>query len=303
LSDTAINKDILLTSTASGLYVTFQVLTPLLDPISGVLVNVTVSGSVITSSYTDGSGAVTYWLNPELSHVITFSKSGYADYTATIYPTQSSYTITMSSSSANSTNYAQGVSWKISPSSVNLDNGTTYLFTYNITSGYWDLDNYGFVLKNEDGRVYAYNSGTTTTGGNLSASLNVSDNESIIMEYYWTVNGIQTNLTRIWSVDNNYDGSFSIMNFFTDLKNFSKSGFNDFSATLLAFGLIVLLTGLASLFGLNSPIAVMGLITALTWIFTIGGLIRLSSNAPTNYAAAIAITALFIGYWVWEETR
>lgn len=303
LSDTPKNKNLMLTGTASGLYVTFQVLNQALQSLTGVFINITQGGTMIASGYTDSSGSNTFWLNPDLSHTIIFSKFGYNDSVITIYPTQSSYTVTMGATSTNTTNYAQGVSWLISPSSVNLDNGTTYLFTYNITSGYWDLENYGFVLKNDAGTVYAYDSGTSDTGGNLSASLNVSDNSSIIMEYYWTVNGVQTNLTRTWSVDNNYKGSFSLMNFFSDLKNFSKSGFNDFSATLLAFGLILLLAGLASVFGLNSPIAVMGLITALVWIFTIGGLIRLSSNAPTNYAAAIAITALFIGYWIWEETR
>jgi hypothetical protein len=298
------NKTLYLLNADDGLYVTFQVVTPALQLLEGAQVQVALNGAITETKITDTAGSVTFWLNPNSQYNFTFSKTGYNNYSFLLYPTQSSYTVTMGSSTTSDTNnYLEGVSWDISPTDAVLDNSTVYTFRFNISSLYWDMSSYGFSLKDQSGNVVATAKGTTGVGSNLSTNLNVSDNTSITMEYYWIINGNQTNLTREWSSFFKYQGGSSLMNFFDDFRNFSKSGFNDFSRTLIAFALILIIVGIASVYGVNSPIAIAGLITALVWVFTLGGLIKLSPNVPTNYAVAILVTVMFIAYWYWEDTR
>jgi len=81
LTNTTTNKTLYLLNTVDGIYVTFQVLTGGNTPISGTLVNATrVIGSedvIVGDGTTGAGGSVTFWLNPDFLHTMSFLKTGY----------------------------------------------------------------------------------------------------------------------------------------------------------------------------------------------------------------------------------
>jgi hypothetical protein len=207
LGDTSQNKNLYLTSSSSGLYVSFMTITIGSSVISGVHVVVQrdISGvmTTIASGDTDSAGIVTFWLNPTLSHIITFSKSGYTSQTYTITPTQTFYTITMAGSGAGGTGYfnytspLEGISWNtfppVGPTICLLDG--LYNFTFEVTSRTSNIYNCTMNISLMNGTSIAYITGCNDsapdpgTGGLIYTLINSSiTTDRILGAYYITVN-------------------------------------------------------------------------------------------------------------------
>jgi len=106
LSSTPTNTVLYLTKTVNGIYSSYQVTTQSLTVLPNALVTFTLNGNVIESRLTDGSGIATFFLNPNTAYTLTASKTGYASFTTTIYPTQSTYSIALAAiGSGNVTSY------------------------------------------------------------------------------------------------------------------------------------------------------------------------------------------------------
>jgi hypothetical protein len=101
LSNATFNKVLYLLGSGSGVYSTYQTIRSS-DGTTIVGASVTAQrqlGGVwtqVADGTTGGDGSVTFWLNPNYQHIITAVKPGCGVFNATITPTQSTYSISMS---------------------------------------------------------------------------------------------------------------------------------------------------------------------------------------------------------------
>jgi hypothetical protein len=300
LTNGTYNLTLNLLSASSGSYVSFQVLNQGNSPIKNVLVTASRDNIIIQSGYTDSAGLIVFFLNPNLPYDFSFSKLGYATYTTTLPPTQSSYTITLSTTETISlVNANIGINYTIFPINSTLNNNMQYEFGFNIQSDYNFLTEYGFILKNETATLTSTITGTNPLGSYISTVYNTGNNTKIIMEFYWIMNGTTEFRTNSWDVGDFYVGEYSVQNFCTHLTNFSHSGFNDFTRALIAFIIIMIITvGITYVSGAYTPIAIAGIITFSTaFLDFCGGFIPNIINAIPHfmtYLVGVIFIALLI---------
>jgi len=298
------NKPLYLLSTADGLYVTFQVLNAAEQAIENVYVtaNTSVGGSstIVGSGYTDSSGGITFWLNPNAAHQFSFSKSGYFNYDTTITPTQSSYTIQLTTTGGDTiTDYCvQGISRTIQPAEATVKNATVTQFNLTISSSYWTLEEYGFILKNSTDTLGS-GSGTTETGGTVNVEINTTSSAVITMEYYHVVNGTYCNGTRQWLVYSEAGTEWSLLQWFTDLSTYLDSGMfglDNFGLVVISFVFIFCFAGLISYrFGTSSPAIIMTVIFGLVYLFeVVFGILTLWEGVPIGTIVTFLLSIAMI---------
>lgn len=256
-SNSTYNKTLYLLSVVDGLYVTFQVINTAEQVISGVLINATRTiGSedvVVGDGTTDSSGTVTFWLNPNFQHIIQAFKSGYKTGTLSVFPTQSSYTIQLgTTTTVTEQDYVKGIKISIKPTANQLNNGTSYNFNMTLNSSYWDVESFGFVLRNSTtGDILGSNS-SSSNGGIVSFDLNTGNNTTIIMQYYYVINSTYQNYTRTWTVaDLTANTGFGVVTLFNRFKTYLTTGdgifgLNDFGVAIIIFIIIFGSVGIAS---------------------------------------------------------
>lgn len=273
------NTILYLLKTADGIYSSYQVIAAgSLSPISNALVNFVYNGNLIEQKLTDSSGLATFFLNPNFAYLLSASKSGFNSFTATIYPTQTSYTITLSSSSApsNITSYLNGVTYTINPINSYLTNGTTYNFNVTLFSSYWNINSWGFNITNGTDSLYSTSAGIGGIGnlGTLSTNLNTNNYTSLTLNVFWTADGTLTSVGRNYIIESLSGSKLSISNLVTDFKSYVSSGFfglTGIGLNLIIFVLIFGTTGILTYkFGLYSPAAISFIIFILVFIFDIG---------------------------------
>lgn len=302
-SNLTTNQILYLLGTADGQYVTFQVITQSGQVLNGVDVTATkvVGSSTVSSGTTDSAGTVTFWLNPDWEYTLVFSKSGYETQTVTIYPTENSYTVTIGGSTASQiTDYTKGINIIIKPDAkADLYNDTTYNFNMTISSDYYSVDSYGFVLKLNNGTVLG--SVSSTTLGTISLNLDTGNYKRIIMYYNWTVNGTISTRTTYWNIQNSGYSSWSIKNFFTDLNNYLNTdmfGIDDFGRNLIIYLILFISIGVMNFkYGITSPIAICTMIFAIVYFFDVSvGLLTSPIEAIPNFFTWLAgvILAVFV---------
>lgn len=291
-------------STTDGIYVTYQVIDAVGNQLSGVSVTVTrVIGSTtvtVGAGTTDAAGIVTFWVNPDALHTVSFSKSSYTTLTINQFPTQPTYTITLGSSiSGGLTDYTRGVTYQIRlPLGTTLQGNTIYNFNLTLASIVFNLTSYGFNLYGDNNLVNA-NSSTSSTGGTISVNQNTGNFSHMVINYYWVINGTTTSATSGgWLIYTFNDSNYSINYFFTDLKTYAKQGIfgldND-SLNLIIFAVIFLSVGIMSYkFGLTSPAAISGIVFALVFFFDVGlGMISIGKGVAHFTTIFIGLIMLF----------
>lgn len=312
LSNVTTNEIIYLLATADGIFVTFQVINTAEQPLSGVNVSAgrTISGifTNLESGSTGDDGGVTFFLNPNFAHTITAQKAGYNTATVSITPTQSIYTITLSSSNATvTTNYYEGINAVILPTiSTILLNDTSYNFNITINSTFWDLQSAGFVLTNGSTTIGSASCTGTSTGCYGSTTINTANFTQIIMNYYWQVNNSFVNSSVFWSVTE-YDivGEPILTLFKRDFQSFSRgfgTGANaEFTKALIAFMIIFLVVGSITYYsGVYSTAAILGEIFFLSFLLTIIGLIPKVTPTATPYFIPIIIGIVWVIDLIYE---
>ncbi len=275
-SNVTTNQILYLLSSTDGIYTTFQVLNPNDQAVSGVTVTATriIGESTIQIGVgeTSSSGTVTFWVNPDFLTTFTFEKSGFETVTYSDFPTQASYTITFGSIDEPAEDYTRGIVTYINPKQSELFNNTEYVFSFNVTSSYWDLDSFGFNLRLANGSIVGSDS-STTSGSPAEFSYNVNNQSIIYMDYYWIINGTELTGTRYWIITNTELTGWSIKTFFTDLTLYLDSGMfglDDFGRILIVFMILFISTGIVSYkFGLTSPMSVASMIFAIVFFFDI----------------------------------
>lgn len=251
LTNSTTNQTLYLLGTDDGQYVTFQVINVARQPLADVFSNVTreINGEdvLVGSGVTDSSGGITYWLNPNFLHDFYFVLSPYPTFTTSLFPTQTSYTISLGSADeSNVSNLNQGITYSVKPISDYLSNGTYYLFNFTLNSSFWSLDEFGFNITNQDGDLISSNSSTSSFGGVLQNNVSTGSNESFIMNYYWVVNGTTITASRSWLIIDLSGAGFSIANLVSRFSSYASLGFfgiDDFGIGLICFILILAVTG------------------------------------------------------------
>lgn len=309
LTSTITKKILYLLKTTDGIFVTFQVINPGEQPISGVDVtaNRTISGSVVTvgKGVTGDDGGVTFFLNPDFPHVFTFVKIGFDNVVTTITPTQSAYTVIMGTQSNTTVfDYTQGMSFNVTPTTNSLTNDTLTRFAFNLSSTVWTVQRFGFQLTNGT-IIYGSNSSTGSAGGIVNFDLNTSKNSTIVMNYFWLVNNTFSNYTYTWAVLASTATDTSVANLFTNVNTFvdeGSFGIGNFGVAIFTFILIFVSTGiLSSKFGLVSPAAVSGFLFFLVVFLNVGiGLIPNINGVPF---ATIFMGIIFAALLIKEVNR
>lgn len=302
------NKSIYMLPTGDGYYSTYQVINPAEQPLENTLVTAErLDGSTYTyiaGGYTDASGSITLWLDPTSNHRLNFTHASYPKKVVAIVPDDSEYTITLGAVElTNETNLNYGITYDITPKDSILTNSTEYNIGFNISSGYHTLSEYGFIIYgNNNTNLSSIINGSVAVGGYVNTTINTSTNTTIEMRYFWRVNDTYANGTQTWIVLETYQGQFSLMSFFDDLRGFSNSGFNDFTRVLIVFAIILIaVTASTLIVGSFSPTASMGIILALTWLFEYVEF--LPSLNGERYLLTIFIGLIFMGYLLKEGIR
>lgn len=301
---------LLLLSSSDGVYETIQVLNSADQPISGVTLLVTrMVGTVLTtigSGLTADDGTYTFWLNPDFTHTINASKTGYTTGTYTFVPTGSGKTIVLGgSSSSSSDDYTRGMSIIIKPNTNFLYNETTYPFNFTLSSSFWDVTEYGFVLRNSSGILLGLIN-ASTNGGIVNYNLDTGNQSVIYMDYYWVVSGNTTTGTTFWSIEDSSGTGWSIKNFFDDFTTYMDSdmfGLTDFGRAMIAFIIIFVVVGIMGYkYGLDKPIAMAAILFTLVFLFDVGlGWLTLDSKIwVVDHFPTIATALILIGITVKE---
>ena len=299
------NQTLFLLGSIDGIFVTFQIINSADQTLSDVDVRVvrSIGGEdfEVGVGTTSEAGVVTFFLNPDFEHTITASKVGFTTKTTVLFPTQSSFTITLAGGEVSADNFFKGIEYVMFPQLSFLENDTTYDFEFNVTSSFWDLTDFGFSLRLKNGSIVTTE--TSAVSGTPATFLYDVNNQSIIyMDAFWNINnGNYTNVTKFWVVTNIEDTQWSIARFFTDLNIYISSGLfglDDFGRYLIAFMVIFLAVGIVSFkYGLTSPLSVTTLIFTITFFFdVVVGLIpeiRGIPNVLTYISGLILVLAIF----------
>lgn len=278
-TNTSTSQTLYLLPTADGIYVTFQVINVAEQVISDVFINasrlISATQQVVGEGFTDSSGGLTMWLNPDFTHNFVASKTGYDPFTSSFAPTQTSYTITLgnASSTANQ-DYTRGVLYNVTPLyNSPLEENKEYPFNFSISSDIWTIDEWGFTLANATNSSL-FSISSTTNGGLLSYIFNVTNQRNLEMQYYWNINGVFQNGSVHFIVLDTSGTDWSINNTMTDFRTYLDSGMfgmGNFATTLLVFMVLIITVGIMSYkFGLTSPTAMSMLIFAIVLILDVG---------------------------------
>ncbi len=199
LTNNTFNETLYLLSTSEGLYVTFQTINSLGSVVSGVSVQAQrdISGTpiIIAQGVTDSSGAVTFWLNPNFPHTISFTSDSCTATSFTITPTQSIYTTTLNCQGATSydTSQVSGILFQKTPASGPIANGSN-LFTYSVFRTTTNISIVGarFELYYANGSLISSNTSLVSSGlsfcsvsqCNVSLGFNVSLGDDLKGKYF-----------------------------------------------------------------------------------------------------------------------
>lgn len=255
LTNGTTNTTLYLLGSSDGIYSSFQIVTGEGSPISGatVLVERQFSGvwTTVGQGTSDSSGLTTFWLNNNYDHRVTVSKDGYVTTTITIRPTQSVYTIIMSSTSGNYeyNSSLDGIYFTRSPTPGFLVPGT-YDFVFNVTAANENLVNCKLELVNSTDDVLDSDSTACTDSAYISISYTIAEGEDLYGKYYVDVGDGYVAL----EIDGNWKGlaanvtrKYTFKDFFTylaDSGNFAEDSAEQIKyeyTKMIAFFLILAL--------------------------------------------------------------
>lgn len=318
LTNITSTQNFYLLKTADGMYVRFKTVDQYENAIT--IVKVTVEKQIggayttIEISYTDDSGLATFWVNPDDDYRFTFTKTGYETITKILRPTSTEIYSVIMAGEADEDELPSwtGIGYTFSPSMQVLNNDTKYNFTFKLRSTYWAVSSCIFWI--EDNASTTLNSTTVPAcvsgGGNYSFMYNTDNLTSITAFANFTINNSISSILTLrhdYSVVYQYQGTFSLMNVFDDLKAFSAAGFNDFSRALIGFVVIFILVAVAAFYsGQYNPEGLLLLAMGLTWIFSyVEWFSMTESGIPfaflEQYLIAIIITLLTTTFIIWRR--
>ena len=274
ISNATLTQTLFLLPTSLGLFSPFKTTNINGDTITFVSAVITrvLGGSTITvaNGITDSSGFATFFLNPNVVHSATFSKTGFADNVFSFTPTADLRTVVMGGGGviSNGTIITRGTIYTISPRATTLANNTVFTFTFNVTSNLTTISLISMNITNSSNHelLFVSNAGV----GNLSGTLDTGNNTKLIGFYIIETGEETISVTRIWTIFTSFIGDYSLfrqLNLTVD--NNLISDFNRLLIVLSVMFAIVIFMSVGQIIETSeSKIAVLLL---LTWAFSIVG--------------------------------
>ncbi len=315
LTNVVRNQLLYLLATADGQYVSFVTQDIIGNPISNVSVNVerqfNETWYTIGLDSSDDTGGTTFFLNYDYDHRITFTHDDYVNLVLIIRPTQTIYTVQMSSITTTAANYNSTLAgityWKSPASGTFLTPGNVYNFTYDIIANLTNLLNYTFRLVDLENNILNQTSGSNAAGGNLSFTFNVTSNYTYLYTKYYINIGDGGGLYQIdpsiFPVEEVYIGDASIIKWFQDFSLTEPSPAERFDQLFWFF--FILFIGMAAFTKftgaeLSSPGVCIPIVVAITWIASFGGYltVNIDTTGPfiNQFGVALMMTLLSGGY-------
>lgn len=286
LTNTTTNQVLWLLPTSKGLFSPFQTVTAIGDPISLVegVISRTIGGTLYTivSDFTDSSGFVNYFLNPDFSYSATFSRAGFNDNTFIFVPTTDRRLVTMGTGAeaiGNGTVIARNTTYTVFPLNRSLNNNTDYTFALHVNSTQ-AINFISMNITNKTGGQLSYQ--TAGSAGAISDVINTVNMSRIIGYYVIKTSSETLSFTNIWTVGIEFVGEYSIYRQFTLFLDYE---FKDFTRLLIVLiiitGVMIFITNKEIIDTSESKVAI---IVLMIWAFSIVGWLNtgLSSYSATG---------------------
>ncbi len=224
---------------------------------------------VAGTGFTDGSGFVSFFLNPDASYSAIFSKDGFGNNEFTFFPATDLRTVVMGSGVlpvANGTAIPRNTSYEIKPTNSTLQNNTIHTFSFDVTSSQ-EITLISMNITNKTGGQIGFQSNAGT--GIISQSISTGNLSQIVGYYIIKTGGETLTVSRIWNVGFFFAGDYSI---FRQSKLALDLEMRDFTRLLLVLivivGFMIFLSSNEILESSESKILVAML---LVWAFSIIG--------------------------------
>ena len=296
LTNATTQQSLFLLPSTLGLFSQFQTRDIANNPISLVkgTIKRTLGSSIITvaSFFTDSSGIVVYFLNPDVIYTATFSKGGFSDNVFTFVPTTDLRFVTMGSGvTVNGSNISIGTLYEITPTNSSLTNNTVTTFGFNVT-GSDDITFISMNITDGNGTSFAFDSNSGT--GFISISLNTSDNMTLTGIFEIRTADENFTVSKLWTIVNEFEGDYSISK---QGKLYLQYEFSDFirlsMVILIMFGIIIFMSSNELADNNESKIAV---IILIIWGFSAIGWLNnpavVSTTGISQYAKQYGIAIL-----------
>lgn len=266
------NQILYLLPTSLGLFAQFQTVDFIANSIPLVkgTITRTLDSSIITvaSGFTDSSGFINFFLNPDVTYTGTFTKSGFEDNVFVFVPITDIRTIRMASvgGEVNGSKISINTTYQTFPINGSLLNNTDHTFGFNVT-GNEDITLISMNISNSSGSqlLFLSNGGT----GFISSVLNTGNNTQLIGIFVVQTDDETITFTRLWQVGNIFIGEYSIFKQFT---LFTQYGFRDFIKFLIVLSVIIgILIFMSAGEVVETSESKVIVIVLLIWVFSLVG--------------------------------
>lgn len=224
----------------------------------------------VANGLTDSSGFATFFLNPNIAHIATFSKTGFTDNVFTFIPTSDLRTVVMGGGGiiSNGTVITRGTIYFIDPQLSTLANNTDFTFTFNVTSNLTTITLISMNITNSSNSelLFVSNAGV----GNLSGILNTGNNTNLFGSYIIETAEETISVSKTWAIFTTFIGDYSIFRQLTLVtENSLISDFNRLLFILFTMFSILIFMNVGKIIETSeSNIAVLVMIT---WAFSLVG--------------------------------
>ncbi|KKK57943.1 hypothetical protein LCGC14_3049400, partial [marine sediment metagenome] len=272
LSNITTTQKLFLLPTALGLFTQFKTEDTIgntLTLVKAVITRVLGGNTItITSSFTDGSGLVVFFLNPDITYSGSFSKTGFVTNNFVFVPITDIRVVVLGITGAviGGTDISQNMSYQTFPLNSSLQNNTDFLFGFDVNASE-TLTLISMNITSPNGTQLGFQS--NAGAGFISETINTKNFTIINGAFVIQTSNETIKFVRIWIVGNDFIGDYSL---FRQLGLFLDYEFKDFTRLLIViaviFGLMIFLTAGQITDTSESQIAVL---IILVWIFSVVG--------------------------------
>ena len=229
LSSVTTNVVLSLLPTSLGLFTQFRTEDSIGNTLATVKAVITtiIGGGTITSGidFTDSSGIVVFFLNPDRTYTGTFTKSGFVNNIFSFVPITDTRTVIMGSGvvAPGGSNITENITtYEIKPFNSSLSNSTTFTFSFEV-AGNSEITLISMNITNSSGFQVAFESNAGT--GIVSTNLNTGTNQSFIGTFIIKTGEETLTISKLWIIGDVFEGDYSLHK---QLRLFTEYGFGDF---------------------------------------------------------------------------
>lgn len=272
LTNTTTERTLYLLPTISGLFAQFQAVDSVGNPLSLIKGTITriigVSTITVASAFTDSSGIVTYFLNPDATYNGLFTGTGFVDNSFSFVPITDQRLVIMGTlgGETNGSQIGLNTSYLITPTNSSLQNNTDVDFGFDVTSQQ-TITLISMNITNSTGGQMGFNS--TAGTGLITLTINTGNQTRINGEYIITTSNETITVSKTWIVGNEFIGDYSLFN---QLDVFLDYGFQDFIRLLMVIAVImgvIIFMSAGEISDTSESKVIVGLL--LVWAFSVVG--------------------------------